>query len=106
MQKTIWQSRTFWATVVDVVVSLVVYFVTKYAAPTVTTDVLFVIGLLQPVVIAYVVGKNYQDAHIIPTQINAAVEAEMNKAAEAFAMSPEVNRYFAEQDAQHDQGAG
>lgn len=49
--QTIWKSRKFWIMLVDVIVSLTAYFVTKYTAPETSKDVLMVIGSLQPVVL-------------------------------------------------------
>jgi drug/metabolite transporter (DMT)-like permease len=54
-------SRKFWLMMLDLVVSLVVYFVTKYAAPEMTTDVLFVIGALQPVFVMLIGAIAYED---------------------------------------------
>ncbi len=56
------QSRKFWLMVVDVVVSLATYFVVKYVAPEIAKDVMFLIGAMQPVVIALIVGIAVEDA--------------------------------------------
>ena len=56
------RSRKFLTMVLDVVVSFVVYFVTKYLAPAVADDVLFVVGGLQPVVLAVIVMWGVEDA--------------------------------------------
>ena len=58
----IFKSRKFWITIVDVVVSSVTYFVTKYAAPEIGNDVLFLIAAWQPVVIALIGGIALEDA--------------------------------------------
>lgn len=42
-------SSKFWLLVFDVIVSLAVYFVTKYASPASAEDALYVIGLMQPI---------------------------------------------------------
>lgn len=47
-------SKEFWIAVVDVVVGLLVYFLTKYLAPELADDALFVIGMLQPLVLALI----------------------------------------------------
>ena len=47
-------TRELWIALVDLFVSLVVYFVAKYAAPAIAEDVKFVIGLLQPLVLAII----------------------------------------------------
>ena len=49
---TIFKSRKFWLMICDVVVSLATYFISKYVNPEAAKDVLFVISILQPVVIA------------------------------------------------------
>ncbi len=56
------RSRKFLTLVMDAVVSLVIYFVTKYLAPAVADDVLFVIATLQPVVLAVIVMWGVEDA--------------------------------------------
>jgi len=56
------RSRKFWLLVLDTVLSTATYFVTKYAAPDVGKDVLFVIGLYQPIFIAVVHGITTEDA--------------------------------------------
>ena len=58
---TIFKSRKFWLMVSDIVVSLVIYFVSKYINPTAAEDVIKVIGLIQPVVIAVIVGIAVED---------------------------------------------
>ncbi len=40
-------SAKFWTAILDVIISLTTYFVTKYAAPDAAKDVLTVIGVLQ-----------------------------------------------------------
>ena len=58
---SIWTSRKFWLMVADVVVSLSTYFITKYISPTAANDILYVIGLLQPVVIALITSITVQN---------------------------------------------
>ena len=58
------QSRKFWLMIVDVVVSVASYFVVKYVAPEAAKDVMFLIGALQPVVIALIVGIAHEDAAV------------------------------------------
>ena len=55
------QSRKFWITVVDLVVSTSSYFITKYVAPQTGNDVLWVIGMWQPVIIALITGIAIED---------------------------------------------
>jgi hypothetical protein len=59
--KGILQSRKFWITVVDLVVSTASYFITKYVAPQTGNDVLWVIGMWQPVIIALITGIAIED---------------------------------------------
>ena len=56
------KSRKFWLMVVDLVVSLAGYFITKYVNPGAAQDALFIIGALQPVIIAVIVGITVEDA--------------------------------------------
>ena len=56
------QSSKFWALVLDVVISLVTYFVTKYVAPSAADDVLFVIGSLNAVFIALIGAIAWEDS--------------------------------------------
>jgi len=58
----IWKSRKFWLAIVDVVVSTATYFVSKYLGPPASEDVLFLIGTLQPVIIALIASIAYEDA--------------------------------------------
>ena len=55
------KSRKFWLMVVDVVISAAVYFVSKYLNPAAGEDVLWLIGLLQPVMISLITGIAYED---------------------------------------------
>ena len=59
---TIFKSRKFWLMIADVVVSLSTYFISKYVNPEAAKDVLFVISILQPVVIAVIIGIAVEDA--------------------------------------------
>lgn len=47
-------SRKFWLLILDVVVSMTTYFITKYAAPAAANDILYVIGSLQPVFVTLI----------------------------------------------------
>lgn len=60
----LFKSRKFWLMVVDVVLSIITYFVSKYVAPGLGDDILWLIGSLQPVVIALIVGITVEDAAI------------------------------------------
>jgi hypothetical protein len=54
--------------VADVVVSVGSYFVTKYASPETTKDVLFMIGALQPVVLLVIGSLTVQNVAEIKAQ--------------------------------------
>lgn len=56
------RSRKFWATIMDLVFSTTIYFVTKYAAPEVGDDILWLIGAWQPVVMSYILGTAWEDS--------------------------------------------
>ena len=62
MLERLFRSRKFLTMVLDLVVSLVIYFVTKYLAPAVAEDVLFVVAGMQPVVLAVIVMWGVEDA--------------------------------------------
>ena len=55
------KSRKFLIAVFDVVVSSAVYFVAKYAVPSVAEDVMFLIAAYQPVVLILIGGIAYED---------------------------------------------
>lgn len=46
---TLLHSRKFWLMILDLIVSLSTYFITKYVSPESAKDALYVIGALQPV---------------------------------------------------------
>ena len=55
-------SRKFLTLILDTVLSLTIYFVTRYVAPDVAKDVLYVLAALQPIVLAVVVMWGVEDA--------------------------------------------
>jgi chromate transport protein ChrA len=55
------KSRKFLVLALDTVISLVLYFVTKYAAPSAVEDVKTVILALQPVVLVLIGAIAYED---------------------------------------------
>lgn len=59
--KRLFRSSKFWLAVLDVVVSTIVYFITKYAAPDVAEDIIWVIASWQPIVVAVIAGIAYED---------------------------------------------
>ena len=58
----LFRSRKFLTMLLDVVVGLVAYFIAKYAAEDIANDVMMVIGLMQPVVLAVIAGWAIEDA--------------------------------------------
>jgi hypothetical protein len=60
--KGLLQSRKFWIAVVDLFVSNITYFVSKYVAPGMGNDILWLIGSWQPVIIALITGIAIEDA--------------------------------------------
>lgn len=61
MAPNIFKSRKFWLMISDVVFSNVVFFVTKYAAPELSKDILWLIGSWQPVVVFLIAAIAYED---------------------------------------------
>lgn len=59
-------SAKFWTAIIDLVVSLILYFVGKYAAAGAFEDVKFVIAALQPVFLMLIGSIAYEDARIKP----------------------------------------
>ena len=57
----LFQSRRFWTVIVDVVISLVTFFVAKYAAPALVEDVKFVIVTMQPIFILLIAAYTHED---------------------------------------------
>jgi len=61
MEHNIWQSRKFWITVVDVVVSLTTYFIGKYLNPEAAKDIMTLVLALQPVILLLVTSYTVQN---------------------------------------------
>jgi hypothetical protein len=61
--KALLMSRKFWLMVLDLVISLPTYFITKYSNPEAAKDVLFVIAALQPVFVVIIGAIAYEDAN-------------------------------------------
>jgi len=70
---TIWKSRKFWLTVVDLVVSLSTYFVAKYVDPNSAKDILFLLAACQPVVIALIASYTIQNVAGIRAKADIAM---------------------------------
>lgn len=62
------KSRKFWIMMVDLVVSVTTYFVAKYVNPAMAQDVLFLIGSLQPVVLALIASITVQNVEAMKVQ--------------------------------------
>ena len=58
----IFKSRKFWTAIVDVAVVLILYFVGKYASPSIAEDVKLIIITIQPVFLLVIGGIAYEDA--------------------------------------------
>lgn len=56
------ESRKFKAVIIDAVFSILVYWASHFLAPGASEHALFLIGAVQPVVIAYVLGTAWEDA--------------------------------------------
>lgn len=63
--KSLFASRKFWLMILDVIVSTATYFITKYVAPEIGNDIIWLIGSWQPVVIALITGIAVEDAAAI-----------------------------------------
>lgn len=55
------KSRKFWLAILDIVISTATYFITKYVAPEVAEDILWLIAAWQPVVIMLIAGIAIED---------------------------------------------
>ncbi len=64
MVEALLKSRKFWLSVFDIVVSTITYFVTKYVAPEIGNDILWLIGAWQPVIIMLIAGIAIEDAAV------------------------------------------
>ena len=56
------KSAKFWTAAIDLLVSLLVYFVTKYASPSAVDDVKFVLLTVQPVIALVIAAWAHEDA--------------------------------------------
>jgi hypothetical protein len=68
--KSLFASRKFWLMILDVIVSTATYFITKYVAPEIGNDIIWLIGSWQPVVIALITGIAVEDAAAIASGDN------------------------------------
>ena len=58
----LFKSRKFWRAILDLLVSLTLFFTAKYLAPEFAEDVKFVIAAIQPVFIMLIAGIAWEDA--------------------------------------------
>lgn len=79
MQRLIHSSK-FWLLVLDVMISLVLFFTGKYASPTLAEDINFVIGAIQPVFVAIIAGIAYEDGKAGASYYPADQSAEHRRA--------------------------
>jgi len=56
------KSRKFWLMMFDLVVSALIFFIAKYAAPALADDALFLIGVIQPPILFVIAGITVEDA--------------------------------------------
>lgn len=56
------KSRKFWLMVLDVIISTITFFVSKYISPDLAENILWVIGAWQPVIVAVIIGIAVEDA--------------------------------------------
>lgn len=66
-------SAKFWTMIVDLIVSLTTYFLTKYLAPEASKDVLFVLGAVQPVILTVIAAWAYEDGKVTTANGHMAV---------------------------------
>ena len=55
-------SRKFWLMMLDLGISLAIFFITKYAAPSMAEDALYIIATIQPVFVFVIGGIALEDA--------------------------------------------
>ena len=55
------KSRKFWLMMFDLIISVTVYFVTKYAGPQYADDALFMIGAMQAPILFVIMGITLED---------------------------------------------
>jgi uncharacterized membrane protein YhaH (DUF805 family) len=57
------RSRKFWLMILDLVISFILYFVSKYGTGNLVEDVKFVIAAIQPVFVVIIGAIAYEDAN-------------------------------------------
>jgi hypothetical protein len=67
MSNPIWKSRRFWVSILDIVITLSLYFVAKYV-PGAIDDVKFVMLALQPLALALIIAYTVEDINLIKAE--------------------------------------
>lgn len=73
----LFKSRKFWLTILDVVVSLVLYFAGKYATPGLFDDIKFVILGIQPIFMTLIAAIAYEDGQLKANPMSLIPEEEV-----------------------------
>ena len=60
--KPFYKSRKFLTAILDIVVSVSLYFVGKYVQPVYAEDIIFLIGAIQPAFVMVIAGIAWEDA--------------------------------------------
>ena len=56
------KSRKFWLMMFDLILSVTIYFVTKYVGPPIADDALFLIGAVQAPILFLIMGITVEDS--------------------------------------------
>jgi hypothetical protein len=73
MKPNIFKSRKFWLMILDLVLSLVLFFGAKYLMPGVFEDVKYLIGALQPVFVFLIISIAIEDAAAMKSGLVSAL---------------------------------
>jgi hypothetical protein len=76
---SIFSSRKFYITLADLIFSSVLFFGTKYLAPTAMDDVKFLIGAIQPVVLMLIAAYTIQNVEGIRKDTELAMLEPVDK---------------------------
>jgi len=60
--ESLMKSRKFWLMMFDLLISVTVFFVTKYAGPAYSDDALFLIGVMQAPILFVIMGITVEDS--------------------------------------------
>ncbi len=66
----LWKSRKFLLLLLDVIISLATYFVGRFVAPEMAKDILWAIGIMQPVFVAIIVAISVEDSAAIKAGVH------------------------------------